>query len=78
MSPALARAWDAARRAQRTRPVALPAAEPVRQGLGRRPAKVVPFSPRPVTVLAPHPETPGELHEFVLEQFPPSARRLAR
>ena len=76
VSPALARAFEHAQHEQRR--VVLPRPEVVRKGIARRPAAVVPFSPRPVAILAPHAETPTEVHEFVLQQFPPAAQRLAR
>jgi hypothetical protein len=79
MSPALASAFRLAQQvASRPRRVVLPAPEQLRAGLARRPAEQVPVTLQPISILRPVPEDPLELREFVLLQFPPAARRLAR
>ena len=51
---------------------------PMRQALAIRPAADVPYQQAPISIFAPRPETPATVHEFVLRQFTPAARRLAR
>jgi hypothetical protein len=77
MSNAFALALDHARQVQdkRLRRCPLPAPEVVRQGISRRPAKVVPFSPRPIAVLAPLPDTEATLQAFVVEEFREAGRK---
>ena len=62
----------------RARRIAAPKADTVRMGLARRPAEVVPFSPRPISILAPHHETPAELRAFVLAEFQEARRKRRR
>jgi hypothetical protein len=79
LSPALASALRRAAEEQaRHRRVPLAPAQVVRKGIARRAADQVPFTQRPISILRPVPEDPIELREFVLQQFPPPARRLAR
>ena len=79
MTPALAHALRrAAELQQRHRRVPLAPAQPVRQGIARRAAEDVPYTPRPISVLRPVAEDAQQLREFVLEQFPLAAARLAR
>lgn len=67
-------AWQIAKermRAQerRLQRVALAKPVPVRASVLHRPAEVVPFTPPAVTIMAPKPETPADVHAFVLEEF---------
>jgi hypothetical protein len=53
------------------------ASEPLRAGVNRRPAASAAVTLAPISVAAPRPQTDADVHEFVLQQFPPMARRLA-
>jgi hypothetical protein len=63
---------------QRIRRVALAKPIPVREAVSRRPAEEVPFTPPPISIMAPKPETALDVHRFVMDQFTPKARRLAK
>ena len=62
---------------RRTRNVVLPLLA-VHGGVGRRAAAEAPVTLRPISVLRPEQDTAQTVHEFVLEQFPAPARKLAR
>jgi len=67
----------AAMQGRRVRNVVLPMPE-LRAGAGRRAAVDAPLNARPISILRPERDTAASVHDFVLEQFPASARRLAR
>ena len=56
----------------------VPPREPVKPGVERRHAEHASENCRPITVLAPHKETPMERHEECLRSFTMPAQRLAR
>lgn len=76
---ALARAFTLAlaMQAPGARSVVLPP-EAVRQGVAKRLAAQACVNARPITVLAPLPETDATVHDFAIAQFTPAAQRLAR
>jgi hypothetical protein len=63
---------------RRVRNVVIPAAEPVRPGVGRRAAADAPLNLRPISISRPAAETAQSLREGVLDCFTRPARRLAR
>lgn len=54
---------------QRLRRVHLAKPVPIREAVSKRPAEEVPFTPPPISIMAPKPETALDVRRFIIEEF---------